>query len=247
MRAGNKLAVIMIITLVLLFTGNGNSVAVKAALQNKSGDNLSETNISKKMEDLSGSVDSFVYEVIMNSYTDYMRQQSVKPSYSKLKAEISKNYNGKLTNKVKSVISAENANGYKLYHTISNSPAQIWKTSSKAVQNKAKNIFGSSLTSIELPVWKSKNKNNIDDFEMQLAKNKKGEIFTVYCDAENNIKSEIVRGVKGKKGVFTITKEYQYYIHWSNKKPDYTITAIIKLKLNSKSSYGYNIIALSIK
>jgi hypothetical protein len=165
--------------------------------------------------------------------------------WGQYKKETLKVFNGKLTNEIKSIIAAENANDYKWEYLFENDPVQIGTTSYSTVQKKARDIFGSSLTSIELPVWE--NRDNIDVFIMDLAKNKENEVYASSYEAENKVESKIIDCKKSKNGRYIITKEYYYYTHWSHEEPDYTVTAIIKIKKNSKSSYSYNITSLSLK
>lgn len=212
----------------------------------KSYETFSSAMISKKIDHISSSVNTYVGEIIFNSYIEYMQNNEKAPSSNKLKEVMADNYKGILTNQIKAIIAAENITDYHWDYLIENEPVLIGTTSYSKVQNKAKNLFGKSVVKIEFPIWK--NRDNIDDFKMDLAKSKDSNvIYACSYDAENKIESEIIDWKKSSNGIYTITREYYYYTHWGNEKPDYTVKAIIKLKKNSTSSYGYNITSLILK
>lgn len=206
-----------------------------------------EAAVSSSQKKTADSVDSFIGAVIIETYANMNGTGNHNATKKQFLKSLKKTYNGKLTTKVMSAIAASQTKGYKWSYNSYITPGEVGKVSASKVKKEYKNLFGKKISKINLPVRKSSK--SLKGWYLDFAKNKSSSTVYWYSgyETDTNLTGKITGIKKAGSGKYTITKKYSFYKHWSHKKPDYTFTVKIKVKKNSKSSYQYNIIGLSIQ
>ncbi|MGN0355770.1 MAG: hypothetical protein ACI4EI_11965 [Muricoprocola sp.] len=201
---------------------------------------LAATSQQKKIAD---AVDPLVVHILLNARD--LCTKNLDYTSKNYKKNIRKIYNGKLSEKNKAVIAAGNT---KTTFYMTHDQAYIDRMELSKVKKQYTNLFGTKNPVIKLPVVESAT--DLSSYYYRYAKSRGKYVYTYSCESEFALSTKLLSVKKIESGKYAIKKKYDFYTHWIYKqrgeKPSVSPIVTIYVEKNNKSSYGYNIVGLTI-
>lgn len=201
---------------------------------------LAATSQQKKIAD---AVDPLMVHILMEARD--LCTKNFDYSSKNYKKNIRKIYDGKLSEKNKAVLATDNT---KSTYYMSCPGVYINRMDLSKVKKQYTNLFGTKKPVIKLPIVESAT--DLSSYYYHCAMSRGNYVYNYSCETESALSKKLISVKKLQSGKYAIKKKYDFYTHWMYKqrgeKPSVSSIVTIYVEKNRESSYGYNIVGLTI-